>query len=301
MTIIDVLRHQWRRQVRSPTWGRSLIGSLLLVFAAGYFGLLFWTVGWFYPEIVGAMAPAQDPLPLLNEFLLYAAGGLVAVRFLLQRSAGSDVRSYLGLPLQRAQVVRVMQVLSSLSLLNLLPIVVLGALWGSTVLPAASSLGATLWAVGGLLVVATTQFLNSLLRVAWGRNAGLVLGMAGLLAVFVAGSHWIGTAALRRVSAWLFGGLAAGRILPALVLGGVTVGTAVAAHRGLRTRLYDVLGRRVATLHDGPMPAQELKHLRLDVSATGLTNRPLPHSPVARSGTSEIPPAHSHEAPCRYG
>ena len=80
-----------------------------------------------------------------------------------------------------------------------------------------------------------------------------------------------------------------------------TVELAVKERQEVAMHLYDVLGRRVATLHDGPMPAQELKHLRLDVSATGLTNRPLPHSPVARSGTSEIPPAHSHEAPCRYG
>jgi SOS-response transcriptional repressor LexA len=40
----------------------------------------------------------------------------------------------------------------------------------------------------------------------------------------------------------------------------------------VQVRLYDVLGRRVATLHSGPLPAQELRRLRLDVSATGLTS-----------------------------
>jgi hypothetical protein len=242
MTLLDVLRHQWRRRVRSPTFGRSLIGSLLLLLAVAYFGLLFVAAGWFYPQVVAEVAPERDPLRLLNEFLLYGAVGLVPMRFFLQRSAGSNVRPYLHLPLRRPQVVRILQMLSSLSLLNLLPVVVLASLWGSTVRPEASALGAALWAAGALLLVATTQFLNSLLRAVWDRNAGWVLGAVGLLAVVVAGGYWTGGEALRPVSAWLFEGLAAERIAPLLVLIGGATGTAVAAHRALRTRLYSVLG-----------------------------------------------------------
>ena len=241
MTLLDVLRHQWHQRTRSPTFGRSLIGGLLLLLAAAYFGSLFVAVGWFFPEIVAEVAPGQDPLRLLNEFLLYGAVGLVPMRFFLQRSAGTDVRPYLPLPLRRAQVVRILQVLSSLSLLNLLPVVVLASLWGRTVLPATSAVGATYWAVGALLLVATTQFLNSLLRAVWDRSAGLVLGAAGLVAVLVVGSNWMRTGVLRAASAWCFGGLAAGRILPLIVMLAGTAALAVAAHRMLRGRLYSVL------------------------------------------------------------
>ncbi len=242
MTLLDVLRHQWHQQTRSPTFGRSLIGGLLLLLAAAYFGSLFVAAGWFFPEIVAEVAPEQDPLRLLNEFVLYGAVGLVPMRFFLQRSAGSDVRPYLHLPLRRPQVVRILQVVSSLSLLNLLPVIVLAALWGSTVLPKASALGAAFWAVGALLLVATTQFLNGLLRAVWDRHAGFVLGAAGLLAVVVAGGYWTGGQLLQSASAWLFGGLAAGRIAPLLVLIGGATGMSVAAHRALRGRLYSVLG-----------------------------------------------------------
>ncbi len=241
MTLLDVLRHQWHQRTRSPTFGRSLIGGLLLLLAAAYFGSLFVAVGWFFPEIVAEVAPGQDPLRLLNEFLLYGAVGLVPMRFFLQRSAGSDVRPYLPLPLRRPQVVRILQVVSSLSLLNLLPVVVLASLWGRTVLPATSAVGATYWAVGALLLVATTQFLNSLLRAVWDRHAGRVLGAAGLLAVVVAGGSWTGGQLLQSASAGLFGGLAAGRILPLIVMLAGTAALAVAAHRMLRGRLYSVL------------------------------------------------------------
>ncbi|MFB6230574.1 MAG: DUF5687 family protein [Salinibacter sp.] len=241
MTILDALRHQWMRQWRSTTFGRSLIAGLFLLLAAVYFGGLFVTAGWFYPQVVAEVAPKQEPLRLLNEVLLYGAIGLVPMRFFLQRSAGSDVRPYLHLPLRRPQVVRIMQVLSSLSLLNLLPVVVLAALWGSTVRPATSAMGAACWAVGALLLVATTQFLNSLLRAVWDQRAGLVLGAAGLLAVVVAAGYWTGGGMLRALSAWLFGGLAATHIAPLLVLLGTASGMAWAAHRALRGRLDSVL------------------------------------------------------------
>ncbi len=242
MTLLDVLRHQWHQRTRSPTWGRSLIGTLLLLLAAGYFGVLFVALGWFYPEIVAEVAPTREPLQLLNGFLLYGAVGLVPARFFLQRSAGSDVRPYLHLPVRRPQIVHILQVLSAVSLFNLLPVLVLAALWGRTVLPEASVLGAAFWAVGALLLVAVTQCLNSLLRVVWDRNAGLVLATAGLVAVLVVGSNWMGTGVLRAASAWCFGGLAAGRILPLIVLIAGTAALAGAAHRMLRRRLYSVLG-----------------------------------------------------------
>jgi hypothetical protein len=242
MTLLDVLRHQWHQRTRSPTFGRGLIGGLLLLLAAAYFGSLFVAAGWYYPQVVAEVAPEQDPLRLLNEFLLYGAVGLVPMRFFLQRSAGSDVRPYLHLPLRRPQIVRILQVVSSLSLLNLLPVVVLASLWGSTVLPEVSAVGTAFWAVGALLLVATTQFLNSLLRAVWDRHAGFVLGAAGLLAVVVAGSNWRGFGGLREVSSGLFEGLAAGDIVPLVVLIGAAGATALAAHRALRGRLYSVLG-----------------------------------------------------------
>jgi len=51
-----------------------------------------------------------------------------------------------------------------------------------------------------------------------------------------------------------------------------TVELAVKERQDVQVRLYDVLGRQIATLHDGPLPAQELRRLHLDVSSNGLTS-----------------------------
>jgi len=51
-----------------------------------------------------------------------------------------------------------------------------------------------------------------------------------------------------------------------------TIELAVKEAQPVTVAIYDVLGRRVATLHAGPLPAQELRRLRLDAPATGLTS-----------------------------
>ena len=204
-------------------------------------------LGWFYPDVVAEAAPDRDPLRLLNASLLYGAIGLIVGRFFLQRSAGSAAQPYRTLPIRDGQLVRLLQLTSALSLFNLLPIVVLTALWGSTVWPATDPAGAALWAAGALLTVALTQFANSLLRAAWDRNPGFVIGGAVAVVLAEGGTHAAGGEGLRTASRWLFGGLSAGGVLPFVVLGVATAGTAWAAHQTLRARLYDVLDQESAS------------------------------------------------------
>jgi hypothetical protein len=215
----------------------------LLVLLGGYFGLLFLGLGWLYPTVIGEIAPQTDPLRLLNAYLLHGLVGLTVGRFFLQRSAGSALQPYLSLPIRQGKLVRILQCISALSLFNLLPIVLLAALWGSTVWPAAAPAGEAGWAVGVLLAVAFTEFANGFLRAVWDRNATLVLGGAGGLAGLVAIGQAVGVNVLSPVSAWLFGGMGAGEVLPLAVLGAATAGMAVAAHRALRERRYAVLER----------------------------------------------------------
>jgi hypothetical protein len=242
MTLLDVLRHQWRRQVRSPTWGRSLVGGIILAAAAAYLAVSFVGLGWIYPRVVAEVAPRRDPLRLLNASLL--AGGILLTigRFLLQRSPGTAVQPYRALPVPAGRLARAAQATAALSLFNLLPGLTLAALWASTVRPATSTLGAALWAGGALLAVASTEFANTLLRVAWERSAALTVGGGGVLAVAGGLAPAAGTGGLGRLSAWLFGGLATGEVVPLAVLLLSAGAGAGAAHRALRDRLYDVVG-----------------------------------------------------------
>jgi hypothetical protein len=258
MTILDALRHQWRRRWRSATRGRSFLATGLLVLIGGYFGLLFVGLGWLYPTVMGEIAPQTDPLRLLNAYLLHGFIGLTVGRFFLQRSAGSALRPYLSLPIQQGKLVRILQAISAMSLFNLLPVVLLAALWRSTVWPSVSPTGAACWAVGVLLAVAFTEFANGCLRAVWDRNAALVLGGAGGLAGLVAVAQTAGIGVLPSASSWLFEGLGAGEVLPLVVLGAGTAGLAAAAHRALRKRRYAVLERASGWSPSSALPTRLL-------------------------------------------
>jgi len=236
MTVFDAVRHQWTRRWRAATWGRTLVGRLLLLLGAAYFGLLLLGIGSLYPDVVAEIAPERDPLRLLNAHLLHGMVMLTAARFFLQRSAGSDVRPYRALPISEGHLTRLLQVTSALSLFNALPLVLLGALGASTVGPSVSAVEVAYWAIGVLVALILTQFVNSLLRVAWDRYTGFVIGAVVLLAVGV-GLDALGLGGLRRVSAWCFGGLSAGRPGPLVALAIGTVAAGWRAHRALRARL----------------------------------------------------------------
>lgn len=166
MSVLDALPDQWKRQWRPSIWGQNHIGSLLVLLSAAYFGLLFLASGWFYPTVVADVAPAQDPLQVLNEYLLYGVIAFIGARFVLQRPAGSRVHSSLRLPVSRSRLARILEMTSGLSLFNVFPLVLFGSRSGSTVLPATTPVGAAFWGVGILFTVLFTQSVNTLLRTA---------------------------------------------------------------------------------------------------------------------------------------
>jgi hypothetical protein len=199
-------------------------------------------VGWFYPDIVEAMAVDCDPIRLLDAFALHAFIGLTVIRFSLQRPAGNTVRPYLKLPISRAQLTKALQVTSTLSLFNLLPMALLASLWGSTVLPTASMPGTIFWALGVLAMVFLTHFASSSLQIMWDRRARSFVIVATCA---YAAATYLGdlpdSINVRAGSMWLFKGLREGRILPLVATGLSVLASALMSHWLIRQRLYDIL------------------------------------------------------------
>lgn len=51
-----------------------------------------------------------------------------------------------------------------------------------------------------------------------------------------------------------------------------TIECAVRERQHVTVAVYDVLGRRVTTLHEGPLPAQDTRRFRLNASEAGLSS-----------------------------
>jgi hypothetical protein len=243
MTLVDLLRHQVRQRLRSSTRGRDVLGAVLVGLAALYFVFIALALGTAFPGIAADLAPQQAPLTVLNEGMLSLLSVLLATRFLIQRSAGSDVQPYLTLPVRRGRLAVLAQVATALSWVNVVALVAAGALLLSTVRPAASAAGTAGWAgaVGGGLLA--TEALNTVLRAAWIRRAWSVLAVAGVVGGGLLVGGAAGLDAAYSVSGWLFGGAVATRPFPLFVLGAGTLGACAIAQRVTRRQLGQLVDR----------------------------------------------------------
>ncbi len=238
MTIFDVLRHRWAGWRRSRSFGKGLLTTVLVALAAVYFGGGFVALGWFFPDVVAEVAPARDPLRLLNEHLLSGAAVLVVARFFLQRFDAEAWRALLCLPVRRTTLARAIQITSAASLPALLPVLGLAALVARTVVPGTFPLGAVFWTAGALLAVGSTHCAYVWLRVAWLRRRWPVfLGLSAVVLGLI-GGDLLGKTVVRDVSVWLFAGAQRGHLGPLLLLAVGAVALGAASTTALRRYMY---------------------------------------------------------------
>ena len=216
-----------------------MLRAIAFALFGAFVGFFVGWIGLVFPETVAKSLPGRTPIRVLNEHLLTVFAGLIVVRFPLQRFEGDGWRPVLSLPVPRTRLARALQVASAVSLLNLLPLVGLGPLLVSTVIPAMPTTGAVLWGTGALLAVGGTHLAHILLRAAWARRAwATVLGVTAA-AVGWLGADLYGLAFVRDASTWLFGGLQRGHVLPLVVLKAVVLGLGRWATTALRRWTYD--------------------------------------------------------------
>jgi hypothetical protein len=269
MTIADVLRHRWTRWRRRTRGSRALGATIFSVLKVGATGLFFVLLGWFYPEIVAEVSPegavASTPLRRFNEHLLGATAGFVVARFFLQPFDVEGWHALLDLPVRRTTLAHALQAASAASPFTLCPLLGLGALTARTVVPAASPLGIAFWGVGALLALATTHFTHLWLRVAWVRRRWLLFVGASAVVLGLVGADLLAVAGVREASAWLFGGLQRGHVVPLLGFAVGTVASAGASTAALRRYTYD--------WEDGASRSKQLPRFSLDLgSRDGLSS-----------------------------
>ncbi len=252
-TVLRLLQFHWQKQWRHERT-RLLQRGVAYTLIAAVAGLYVGWIGLVFPETLAKNGVQEAPHEVLNEHLLSVFAALVVLRFLLQRSVGQSWRPALVLPVGRKPLARALQLHSALSLLTLLPLVGVGALATSTIAPTSTTAGTALWTVGAMLMIAATHVANVGLRTAWRLQRWAVIGGAAVGIVGLIGADILGIGGVRAASAWLFGGLQAGAVLPMVVLAAATVGLGLASTAALRRWTYDwVEGGAEQGTRSGPM------------------------------------------------
>ncbi|MCS4176731.1 hypothetical protein GGP96_001453 [Salinibacter ruber] len=219
MALWSLLRHRLQAAVRAPFVGRQALSLILGGFLALYLGGGLVLVGLVFDDLVREVAPGADPLLVAAKGLLPFGLGYAALRVVMESGLGVDPRPYQALPVRRSALVGVLAVFAPLSLWNAVPLAFIVAVGVEGALNGTG--GAALrFGLAGLGVLAAVTYAAPMLRRAASDRPFRAAGAVGLLvaaAAIEAVDLGVGLVSLVDVSAWLFGGVVRGDVLPTSV------------------------------------------------------------------------------------
>jgi hypothetical protein len=102
---IELIRLQFLKSFRSASFARSLWGAILIGFVTLILLSYVLGAGLMLETIIGYLAPNQDPLVVLNGYLIYFFLMEFMYRYFLQKLPVVDLESLLHLPLGKAKII----------------------------------------------------------------------------------------------------------------------------------------------------------------------------------------------------
>jgi hypothetical protein len=116
---------EWKSFFRSASVGKSIGLKVLLIFLALYFSVAFLFLGIGLYPLLQKSFPDQDPLQLVNRFVLLWLVFELGYRFMLQTLPVLDIKPLLNLPIARRKAVNFVLIKSIYSFFNFLPLFII--------------------------------------------------------------------------------------------------------------------------------------------------------------------------------
>jgi hypothetical protein len=162
--ISHFLKLEWKQFFRSASFGKS-IGIKILM---GFFGLYFITmflfmgIGAFYG--LRKIFPEQDPLMVVNSFLLYAITADLIFRYIMQKLPLMNIQPFLTLPINKNKIVHYVLVKSSFSFFNTMNLFFYIPFSVVLIKEGYAASGVLGWLFLMILLIQSTNFLNFLIN-----------------------------------------------------------------------------------------------------------------------------------------
>lgn len=124
-SILETVKLSKKKFFRAPQWElklaiRILIGFIVLYFLAAF---LFLGVGIYF--IAQKIAPNQNPVFFINQFLIYYFGIDLLIRYFVQNLPITDIKPLLIQPISKNKIVQGVMLRSLGSFFNWIPVVIL--------------------------------------------------------------------------------------------------------------------------------------------------------------------------------
>ena len=184
--ISHFLKLEWKQYFRAANWQKSVFLNIILVLFALMFAVYFLLGGIFAFKIIKDIFPDQDPLVIVNSFLLYVITGDLVFRYLMQKLPVMNIKPLLTLPIKRNKIVHFILAKSSFSFFNIMGLFFYIPFSVVLITEGYDVSGVLGWLVTMVLLIQSANFLNFLIN-----KNNIVFG--GLIVLLIGGylvSHY---------------------------------------------------------------------------------------------------------------
>ncbi|MDP4704592.1 MAG: DUF5687 family protein [Polaribacter sp.] len=175
--IAHFLKLEWKQYFRSSYWQKSIFLNILLGFFALYFMASFLIIGIGGYYILKDQFPEQDPLVLVNSFLMYVIVGDLIFRYIMQKLPVMNIKPLLILPINKKKIVHFILMKSSFSIFNLFGLFFYIPFAVVLIVNSYHTTGALAWLFSMILVVQSANFFNFLVN----KNNQVFMGLITIL------------------------------------------------------------------------------------------------------------------------
>lgn len=162
--IKNFLNLEWKQYFRSSYWQTGIALKIIMAFFALYFLVTFLSIGVGGYFLLKKQFPDQDPLQIINSYLIFAILGDLIFRYLMQKLPVMNIKPMLVLPIKKTKLVHYVLAKSAFSFFNFMslffyiPFTIVLMSQGYNVM------GVLGWLLAMIFIVQATNFLNFLIN-----------------------------------------------------------------------------------------------------------------------------------------
>ena len=170
---------EWKQFFRSASFGKSIGLKIVMGFFALYFIAMFLIMGIGAYYGLKEIYPEQDPLKVVNSFLLFAITGDLIFRYLMQKLPLMNIQPLLTLPIKKNSIVHYVLVKSSFSFFNIMSLFFYIPFAIVLITKGYDTSGVLGWLFLMILLIQSANFLNFLINknnIAFGAMLVVLIG-----------------------------------------------------------------------------------------------------------------------------
>ena len=181
--ISHFLSLEWKQYFRSSHWQKGISIKIIMTLFALYFVLSFLAIGVGGYFFLKKEFPDEDPLVIVNTYLLYFFLGDLVIRYLMQKLPVMNIKPMLILPIKKSKLVHYVLGKSIFSAFNIIALFFFVPFAIVLMNQGYDILGVCAWLFFIILLIQSNNFLNFLINknnVAFAIIASVLVGLVAL-------------------------------------------------------------------------------------------------------------------------